>query len=197
MATITTGSLRQKLKHYRRLKNFSQETLAHSSGISIRTIQRIEDGTSIGSAYTLDKLATSLGINVSILTEQTTADPGSTVSREKLNLLNLSALTVILVPLANIILPALILSRNKHNAEVIQSGQRILNFQILWTLSTIVLIIVIPGLLLLIKPFRGSSIPLTIPAYYLCVAVNVFFTLKSSIAINNQQPFLNRIPKIL
>ena len=45
-----------KLKHYRRLHNLSQEGLAESSGISIRTIQRIEKGESVGSAYTLNAL---------------------------------------------------------------------------------------------------------------------------------------------
>ena len=200
MDTITNidTSLSKKLKHYRRVKNFSQEGLAQASGISVRTIQRIEIGDSIGSAYTLDKLATALDIDVSKLTGEPAIDGFDyTNSRKKLNLLNLSVLSVILMPLSNIILPVLILSKNKGNEELNQSGRKILNFQILWTLTTLILIILIPLFLLLFKPFHGTSIPLSIPAYYLCVIVNICLTLKFSVAINNRQEFLDHIPNIL
>ncbi|MEO6230871.1 MAG: DUF4870 domain-containing protein [Ferruginibacter sp.] len=201
MATVTNieTSLSQRLKQSRRAKNFSQETLAEASGISLRTIQRIESGQSVGSAYTLDKLAIALDIDIAqLLPEQIVNPPEQPVNKEnKLNLLNLSALTVILIPLSNIVLPLAILLRHKGNTELNLQGRKIINFQILWTLITTLLIILVPLLLLLFKPFQGGSIPLSIPVYYLCVIINVCFTLKFSVAINNHQQFLNRIPNIL
>jgi len=190
--------LSETLKHYRRLKTFSQEGLAEASGISIRTIQRIETGESVGSAYTIKKLATTLGIDVSNLTDVITTDhPDHVNSRKKLNLVNLSALSVILLPLSNIIFPLLILSKNRNDSLLNESGRKILNFQVLWTLSTVGLIFIIPLLFLLFNLFRGGSIPLWIAVYYVCVMVNVCCTLRFSVAINNQQRFLDRIPNIL
>jgi transcriptional regulator with XRE-family HTH domain len=196
METLTKSDIKEKLKDYRRLKNFSQENLAETSGISIRTIQRIEKGESIGSAYTLNKLATALGIDVLQLTDHPVGDPYFPDDREKLNILNLSVLSVILIPLCNIILPLFILLRNRDNRELHQWGRRIVNFQLLWTLSTIMLMIFVPLLLMSLRTFQGSGIPLAIPVYYLSVIVNVYFTLKISICINNRQSFLNRVPAI-
>jgi transcriptional regulator with XRE-family HTH domain len=200
MDTVTSinKSLSERLKHYRRLKNFSQESLAEAAGISVRTIQRIETGDSIGSAYTIEKLAITLGIDVSELTNELTLHSfDDSNARKQLKLLNLSTLSVILIPLSNIILPLFILSKNKDKAGPLQNGRKIINFQIVWTVITMVLIILVPLLLLPFKSFRGSSVPLSIPVYYICVMVNVYFTLLFSVAINDGQPFLNRIPNIL
>jgi transcriptional regulator with XRE-family HTH domain len=200
MDTITSinNSLSERLKHHRKLKNFSQESLAEAAGISVRTIQRIETGDSIGSAYTIEKLAVTLGIDVSEFTNEPTLHSFDHLNAGKqLKLLNLSTLSVILIPLSNIILPLFILSKNKDNAALHQNGRKILNFQIVWTLITMLFIVFVPLLLLLFKPFRGAGVPLAIPVYYISVMANVYFTLSISVAINNQQPFLNRIPNIM
>ena len=192
------NSLSKSLKYYRRVKNFSQESLAEVSGISVRTIQRLETGESIGSAYTLSKLASTLGIDVSDLTnEPSIASFDHSNSSDKLNMLNLSALSVILIPLSNIILPVLLLLKNQDNADINQGGRKILNFQILWTLTTIFLMTIVPLFLMLFKPFQASGIPLSIPVYYICVVFNVFFTLRFSMNIKSQRSFLNHIPTIL
>lgn len=192
------NSLSERLKYYRRLKNFSQESLSKAAGISVRTIQRIETGESIASAYTLEKLAITLCIDVSEFTNEPTLKSFDLLNaRKQLKLLNLSTLFVLLIPLSNIILPLFILSKNKDNAALHQNGRKILNFQIFWTLVTMLFIVLVPLLLLLFKPFRGGSVPLSIPVYYICVMANIYFTLSFSVAINNQQQFLNRIPNIL
>lgn len=198
MVTSNNNDLAEKLKEYRRLANFSQESLAATSGISIRTIQRMEAGGSVGSAYTLEKLATALGIHVSeLIREQIPVVDAQTIDNNRLNIINLSALSVILLPFFNIALPLVILLKSKGNTALSKPGRRIISFQILWTLGTLVLIILIPLFLLLFRPLRGGSIPMSIPVYYACVAVNVYYTLKCSIAINKQEPFFNRIPNIL
>jgi transcriptional regulator with XRE-family HTH domain len=56
-------TIAEKLKHFRHINCLSQEKLAKNSGISIRTIQRIEEGKSVGSGYTINALATALNIN--------------------------------------------------------------------------------------------------------------------------------------
>ena len=62
------SEMSERLKNYRRINCLSQEGLAETSGISIRTIQRIEEGKSVGSAYTLTALAKALNISTASLT---------------------------------------------------------------------------------------------------------------------------------
>jgi XRE family transcriptional regulator, regulator of sulfur utilization len=200
---MNTGShihnkLCETLKLYRKLKNFSQEGLSEASGISVRTIQRMETGESIGSAYTLQKLATALGIEVSQFNPQPNLEGSeSSAAEERLNLLNLSALAVVLLPLSNLIFPYLILSRNNGDGWLRQNAKKIFSFQIIWSLITLLLIVVVPLLLLSFKPFRGGSVPLSVPVYYLSVVANVCYTLSFSIAINKHRQFLTRLPNIL
>ena len=62
---------KEKLRKYRKVKGLSQEGLSEVSGISVRTIQRLEMGLSNGSPYTLKSLAKALDIeNADLLTEE-------------------------------------------------------------------------------------------------------------------------------
>lgn len=143
--TSTNISTGEKLKHFRRLKNFSQESLAEAAGISVRTIQRLETGESVGSAYTIEKLAVTLGIDVSEFTNKGTFNNfAHSHASEQLKRLNLSTLFVLLLPFSNIIFPLLILLKNKDNRALQQNGRKILNFQIVWTLITILVLVVVP-----------------------------------------------------
>jgi transcriptional regulator with XRE-family HTH domain len=68
------------LTAYREQLNLTQEELATKSGISVRTIQRIESGIK-PKGYTLETLSKTLGINKdALLTEQNE----STISNKKL-----------------------------------------------------------------------------------------------------------------
>jgi transcriptional regulator with XRE-family HTH domain len=61
----------EKIKHARTAKNMSQKELANATGISERTIQNYELGTSLPkSKNTYDKLAAALGINPQILLDE-------------------------------------------------------------------------------------------------------------------------------
>jgi len=191
--------LSRKLKHFRRIQNLSQEVLAEASGISIRTIQRIEKGESVGSAYTLNTLATALHINASdlVFQEIMSCEAPKSDNIHQLKLLNLSALSIILIPLANIILPTFIFFRNRNDEQVNRRGRKIISFQILWTVCTLAMMIVIPLILLSFQAVQGSSVPMSVPVYFVCVALNVYFTIRFAICLNNQDPFLNSIPNVL
>ena len=191
--------LSRKLKHFRRIQNLSQEGLAEASGISIRTIQRIEKGESVGSAYTLNTLSNALHINASdlVLQEVIPSVAPKSDNIHQLKLLNLSALSIILIPLANIILPTFIFFRNRNDEQVNRRGRKIISFQILWTVCTLAMMIVIPLILLSFQAVQGSSVPMSVPVYFVCVALNVYFTIRFAICLNNQDPFLNSIPNVL
>jgi transcriptional regulator with XRE-family HTH domain len=82
---------RKKLIDYRKARGMTQEELAEKSGISIRTIQRIETGEVIPRAYTIKVLSDYLGIGYfdSNITGDNTVE-GETVSESGVSTLKKS-----------------------------------------------------------------------------------------------------------
>jgi XRE family transcriptional regulator, regulator of sulfur utilization len=192
-------TIAEKLKHFRRINCLSQEKLAETSGISIRTIQRIEEGKSVGSGYTINALAKTLNINSADLINWVPQNPlPVSANNSKLKILNLSAITMLLIPLSNVFIPAYIYWKNRDDEKVKNIGSRIVSFQIFWTLGTLLISIVIPALLLLLfSSLRTGSIPLFIPVYFISVFFNIYFVIRFAININKQLPVLQKIPNIL
>ena len=188
-----------KLKTLRRDKGFSQEGLAERSRISIRTIQRIEKGLSVGSAFTLNSLAKALGVETKELISQGSSNqPLGLDNTDWLKLMNLSTLGVVVVPLSNIFIPAIIFWKTRNQEAVNRYGRRILSFQILWTLVTMVLMMIVPVILLLLfKPLQGGGIPLALPVYFISVILNVCVTIRIALAINAESNVMETIPNIL
>lgn len=187
-----------KLKTFRRSKGFSQEGLAAASGISIRTIQRIEKGLSVGNGFTLNALAQALDIEIKDLAEQALSGILSSDDKSVLKILNLSAACVVVLPLSNVIIPAVIFWKNRDNASVNSYGRKILSFQILWTLTTMLLMIVVPVVLLfLFKSLKGGSIPLAVPVYVVSVILNVCVTIALTIKMDGRPEVIDSLPNIL
>ncbi|MBK7223196.1 MAG: helix-turn-helix domain-containing protein [Saprospiraceae bacterium] len=189
----------EKLKHFRRIMCFSQEKLGEVSGISIRTIQRIEEGKSVGSGHTITALAKALNINSSDLIYSVPQEvlplPNNAT---KLKLLNLSAIAMLIIPLANIIFPAYIYWKNQHDQKIREHGNKIISFQLFWTFGTILIAIVASIILLpLSDTLRASSVPLFVLVYLISSIFNVYFVLLFAININKQSLFLERVPNIL
>lgn len=89
-----------KVKGLRNRKGFSQEQLSEESKLSLRTIQRIEKGESVPRGDTLLKLTQVLGVTPDDLLEW-----DKTEDRGYLALLNLSALSLVILPILGIIIP--------------------------------------------------------------------------------------------
>lgn len=200
MGELQKNTIGEKLKHFRRISCLSQEKLAELSGISIRTIQRIEEGSSEGSGFTIAALAKALNINTIDLIQPGLQSglPSSTDNISKLKMLNLSAIALIVIPFANVLFPGYLFWKNRQDEQVKEIGSRILSFQIFWALGTLVLSILVPALLLLLfSSLRTGSIPLYVPIYFLSAFANIFFVIHFAININKQQPILENIPKML
>lgn len=192
-------TIAEKLKYYRRISCMSQEKLAEASGISIRTIQRIEEGKSNGSGYTINALALALNISSVEFVKGDTQNPLPISNNDaKLKLLNLSAIAMLLIPLANILFPAYIYWKNKDDESVKATGGKIVSFQILWTFGTILASIVITSvLLLLFSALKTGSVPLFVPVYFTSAFLNIYFIVRFAININRQLPILEKIPNLL
>jgi len=185
----------KKIKDYRKASGLTQESLANKSGISIRTIQRIEKGLSSGSLYTLKKIADVLKIESWELLLEDSYSNKNTKNLRPVKLMNLSCLAVLILPLSNFIFPLILFLKEKDRTN--NQGHKILSFQLLWLLTTIILMLVLPLISLwLFDSLHGAKIPLYVLVYFLSVAVNIYFIVKTAIKLNEKKEILTFVPKI-
>ncbi|WP_242203062.1 helix-turn-helix domain-containing protein [Aestuariivivens insulae] len=123
-------NLAQRVKELRNRKGLSQEDLAEESGLSLRTIQRIENSETEPRGDTLRKLAEALNCSPEdIIDWKIQEDKGY------LALLSMSALGFLFFPLLGIIIPLTLWVFKKDKVKGVDLlGKSILNFQITWTL---------------------------------------------------------------
>ncbi len=163
-------ALRQKL-------NLTQEELFEKTGISVRTIQRIEAGT-IPKGYTLKALAKGLGVSEGDLSEKEEAiSPEDT---KWLKLINLSALPFMFVPPLNIVAPLFVMYMKKQFTPV---TRRIVTIQIVWTLMAVVLFLTV---IILNDWFAvRSKYMMLIPVAWLIL--NIFIILRNAAEIDKNK----------
>lgn len=122
--------LAQKIKTLRNRKGFSQKELSEKTGLSLRTIQRIENGETEPRGDSLKRLALVFDVPVDEIVDWTVReDKGFLIS------LNLSALSFIFFPLLGILVPLIIWISKKDKIQNINAiAKSLLNFQITWTI---------------------------------------------------------------
>ena len=122
--------LARRIKELRSRKGFSQEELSEKSGLSLRTIQRIENGETEPRGDSLKRIATAFDVSSEeILDWAIYEDKGFLAS------LNLSALGFILFPLLGILIPLIMwISKKDKIRNLNKTAKDILNFQITWTI---------------------------------------------------------------
>lgn len=122
--------LAQKIKELRIRKGLSQEKLAETAQINLRTVQRIESGETEPRGDTLKRIANALHV-----TSDELIDWAEQEDKGLLAFLNISALSFIAFPLLGVIIPLAIWMLKKDKvANINEIGKRLLNFQISWCL---------------------------------------------------------------
>ncbi|CAM1344505.1 helix-turn-helix domain-containing protein [Tenacibaculum amylolyticum] len=116
------------LKAIRDKKHLTQEELAEQSGLSIRTIQRIEAGQE-PKGHTAKVLAKTLGLDLSSLNKS--HEITDTINYSLVKRINLSSAFVSFIPLLNIVLPLILNRRYKQNNHLVRE---IITLQILWSI---------------------------------------------------------------
>ena len=100
---MKNNELASRVKNLRIRKGYSQEELAEKSGLSLRTIQRIENGETEPRGDSLQRLAVAFEVSPDeILDWDVYEDKGVLIG------LNLSALSFIVFPLLGILVPLII-----------------------------------------------------------------------------------------
>lgn len=115
-----------RLKRIREKQNLTQEELSERSGISIRTIQRIESGNE-PKGQTLKLLVKSLGIEENDLIEKEEIEFADNSTIHKF--INLSSLPFTIIPPLNILIPLVIMFFKKQFDPL---TKQIISIQILW-----------------------------------------------------------------
>lgn len=127
-----------KIKELRIKKGFSQEELAGKSGLSVRTIQRIENNDTIPRGESLQRIATALQVKIEDFFYRKKQEDKSIIT-----ILILSQLSFLIFPLLGIILPLIIWSNKKDKINKVDTiGKSILNFQITWIIIIFVLLVI-------------------------------------------------------
>jgi transcriptional regulator with XRE-family HTH domain len=143
------------IKTLRNSKGYSQELLSEKSGLSLRTIQRIENGESEPRGDTLLRLATALEVTPESLTEEAAQlpDAGFLMS------LNLSALSFQFVPILGFFVPYILwMPKRGKLVGVDRSAKALLNFELTLNLVNFIAMLVIPLVYVLtINPAWGED----------------------------------------
>lgn len=124
-----------RIKEYRMNKGLSQEALANKSGLSHRTIQRIENGESNPTGDTLQRVAEALDLRPDELIDWTIKEDNGF-----LVFLNLAALSFLIFPLLGILIPFIMWTSKKDKLkDVYKVGISLINFEISWVICLFLL----------------------------------------------------------
>jgi len=188
--------LAKRIKELRNRKGFSQEELSEKSGLSLRTIQRIENGETEPRGDSLKRLALSFNVTPDEIVDWTaTKDKGFLIS------FNLSALSFIFFPILGILVPLIIWISKKDKIQYLnKTASELLNFQITW------IILFFIGLFgLMINAFLGDRIIMEdesllrafLPIIFMIFmySYNLIFVIVNTLRINKEQHIVY-LPKI-
>lgn len=128
---MSESRLLKRVKELRKSQGLSQEELAEKTGLSLRTIQRLEKGDTEPRGDTLKRLSIALNSSPDDLIEWQVYE-----DKNVLKMLSLSQLTFLVFPLLGVIIPMAIWILQKDKVKHVDVlGKAILNFQITWVIA--------------------------------------------------------------
>lgn len=174
-----------RLKAFRKQQNLTQEELSEKSGISARTIQRIETGKE-PKGFTLRALAKALEIGeneliykefqqekIETITDKKEPQEMVLINYSFLKIINLSSIPFIFIPPLNIIIPLVLMFTMKQKNVL---TKQLISLQILWT--------IIAPIIFMLGIFLKLGNKFTLIIMILIVLSNVFIVLRNAIEID-------------
>ena len=177
------------LKEQREKIGYTQIDLSEKTGLSLRTIQRLEAGDKAPKGYTLTVLSDVFNIEPTEFQEKflslNQAKNSDTLS---IKLINLSVLAFFGFPFGNIILPIIMWNKKRQSKLVDEAGRKIINFQIIWSLLLSILLIISPFINNIVFP----SVPLILVVLFTALTINLIVVGFTAISLHrNNLDFLN------
>ena len=176
--------LGSRLTKFRKAKGLSQETLAEDAGISLRTLQRIEKEGTNPHGETLKRLAEVLDVSMDEL-----LDHSLEINYNYIRGMHYSALTFILLPLGNIILPVIFWVRKKDKIKDLSIHARnLLNWQVTWTILVFLpMLAIIPKMYLMRNGLENLMSMNSLIFYPMIMgALNFIYTLVAGIFVSEK-----------
>lgn len=128
---MNDNPLAQKVKALRKSKGLSQEALAGLAGLSLRTVQRIENENKNPSGDTLKRLSTALGVSPDYLIEW---EPNE--NSNFLLFLAISPILFVIHPFLAILVPLILWASKKHIIKGVKNlGIKVLSIQTIWLVT--------------------------------------------------------------
>lgn len=165
-----------KLKKNREKFNLTQEELSHQSGISVRTIQRIESGND-PKGQTLKIIAKTLGINENELLEKQESE--IEINFTLIKIINLSSLFFTVIAPLNIIVPLVIIFAKK---QFNSTTKQIISIQILWLIFSVIIFM----LSSFAKNWFSIGNKFILIVMILLVLSNVFIIIRNAVEIDKR-----------
>lgn len=165
-------NLGQKIKELRTRQGLSQEQLAEQTQLSLRTIQRIENGETDARGDTITRLAKALCFSTQDIYEWTEQEDNSYMV-----IFNLSALSFIVFPLLGVIVPLVLwLYKRDKIKNLNEIGKKLLNFQISWCLLVFSIYLwVASSILFRFEQWNAYNlgVPSIVKAFFVLYAINI------------------------
>ncbi len=166
--------MQSKVKLVREQKNLTQTELAEKSGLSLRTIQRIESGQSL-KGFTLKAIAQTLETEPENLFSQEEKD----IQIDRAKLINFSALAGLIIPFGGIIFPAILTYRTQDSVNR-ELGKSVIGVQIILAFVISVLLILTP----FIQHWFSIRFPLFLVPLMAFIILKLWIVIKNGISLN-------------
>ena len=128
---MKNNEIAKKIKELRNRKGLSQEELSEKSGLSLRTIQRIENGETEPRGDSLKRLASTFNVSPDDIADWQIIEDNSIV-----NLMSLTQFSFLAFPILGLLVPLVIWISKKDKIKNVDSiGKAIINFQITWSIA--------------------------------------------------------------
>lgn len=170
--------MKLNLKNLREQKNLTQSELAEKAGLSLRTIQRIESG-NLPKGFTLKAISKALEIEPENLFP---AEEEENPNIDRAKLINLSALSGLIIPFGGIIFPAILTYKTKDSINR-ELGKSIVSTQIILSSAISVLMILSP----FIQKLISIKFPLFIVPLIVFIFVKIWIIITNGISLNKSQ----------
>ena len=166
--------MHSKVKLLREQQNLTQTELAEKSGLSLRTIQRIESGQSL-KGFTLKAIAQTLETEPENLFSQEEKD----IQIDRAKLINFSALAGLIIPFGGIIFPAILTYRTQDSVNR-ELGKSVIGVQIILAFVISVLLILTP----FIQHWFSIRFPLFLVPLMAFIILKLWIVIKNGISLN-------------
>ncbi len=179
------SSLGSKVSDSRKRLGLSQDALADKANVSLSTIQRIEKGTVKPRTFTLKVLAETLELDPSELLSHLLENKPPKSSSYALKRMNLYTLILVFIPFINLVIPFIFWKKNKEIHSKDDTAGKMLTFQLLWSIFTIIGMLISIFITNLILGDAGLGGYIANTVYLFAVIFNIVIIIKTASKLSN------------